>query len=169
VVDCKHIADRVDELDKLYQGATGLFQPQYYSKFAVLEVSGWVEESVDQILRDCAKLVTTDKRNAIDFGKRLKKCNGFSYDGHVRECLICLVGLAGADLFERTMPTEKLNALRSGLNTIYEVRCGLAHTHVVSGSQTIDAPSKSAERLRNIVDALQSMESTLQERFPKPL
>ena len=49
-----HLLKNLNELDKLYNGAKNKEndkQAIYYSKLALLELCGWIEESMDDIIR----------------------------------------------------------------------------------------------------------------------
>ncbi|MCP4110051.1 MAG: hypothetical protein GY749_31775 [Desulfobacteraceae bacterium] len=76
-----YITDSLNELDKLYNKATSRKKAIYYSKLATLELCGWVEDTVDDIVLRHAnrKLKITSNKKYIRKDV-VKRNSGFQYD-----------------------------------------------------------------------------------------
>ena len=50
-----YILDNLNKLDVRYRKAATLKDSLFYSKLAVLELCGWIEESMDDVILRCAR------------------------------------------------------------------------------------------------------------------
>ena len=73
-----YILANLKTLDRKYNMATSTRDSLFYSKLAILELCGWIEESMDDIVLRCACRHLTDIDN-ITFVKRqiIKRNYGF--------------------------------------------------------------------------------------------
>ena len=63
--------------------------PLYFSKLALIELCGWIEETMDSIARDCARRHSTAEANLTQAAEEvIGRTYGFHYGGHFRNMLI---------------------------------------------------------------------------------
>ena len=68
-------------LDALYKRSSHPLHALYYSKIAILELCGWIEESMDDIIKKCAKRKLNRTDNLQYIRKDVvKRTFGFEYD-----------------------------------------------------------------------------------------
>lgn len=97
------------------------------SKFAVMELSGWCEESLDEVYNDVKiKIIDKDSIDIID--EKIKFVSSFD-----RKTFESMIGLFGVLKFERELSTTEKADYDKFLTTIsklYKLRCKNAHAHI---------------------------------------
>lgn len=102
------------------------------SKASILEVCGWVEEAMDQIVIDCATRCTLSAPRIASVKKRyIEKTYGFHYENHFEKMLIAVVGYKNLEQIELIAP---VNNLQSILRNLTKLRNHYAHTHFDSSN-----------------------------------
>jgi hypothetical protein len=49
-----YILNNLSTIEKLYNDSSSIKNSLFYSKLAILELCGWTEESMDDIIKKCA-------------------------------------------------------------------------------------------------------------------
>ena len=110
------IRENLKSLDKAYGSSRSAKKALFYSKLAILELCGWIEESMDRVVRSCAIRNLKDQRNRKFIEETvIEKTYGFGYNENFRRMLIHVVGLRGVEIVERSMDDATLEMLRSTL------------------------------------------------------
>ncbi len=141
-----NILRSLKELELRYNGALRSPTPQdsiYFSKLAILEYCGWIEESFDQIIRRSVKgkLKTQEFKQILE-GSVIGNTYGFQYKRHFRTMLCRAVGLMSAEIVEKHLKDSgKLELLISELESVKTYRNCAAHTWINGTTQTYPAPS----------------------------
>jgi hypothetical protein len=160
----KHIETDLKRLNHLYlssvSGADTTI-PIFYSKLAVLELCGWIEESFDLI----AKRAISGKLKEEKFKKLLesaiKENHGFDYEVHFLRMLSKIVGLGKCEqLHLHLRSTGKDAILVSELNHVKNQRTTAAHVPIfktLANKNTFDAPSKTLARLYTVYPIIKEM------------
>ncbi len=130
---------------------------------AILELCGWIEESMDEIINNCAKknLRTQDQ---IEKVKKdiIKKNHGFKYESNFKKMLIQLIGFINVCRLEKKVDAIKFDRLKSNLKDLKSFRDQEAHTYITqSFTRRIDAPSRTLSRLNDIYEGLKDYEKKL--------
>jgi len=127
--------------DEPNQGAE---RPQLLSKLAILELCGWLEHWIDDLVMEVAQHCICPQTT---IEKIIKHTNGFHYEKHIRSMLSKLMGehqfLVGEKRMEITHPGE-LGNMKSMLGQLWTTRCSFAHSdllHNVQAQTTFSAPS----------------------------
>jgi hypothetical protein len=116
--------------------------PLYFSKLALLELCGWIELTMDQIVRDCARKRLTDAANLKHVEENvIERTHNFAYAANFRPMLIQVVGLVNVEDLERRYDPAKFDLMESSLDTLRQQRNREAHTYVSGVTPTVDAPS----------------------------
>lgn len=149
------IEDILDELDRWYQEpSVGSERPKLLSKFAVMELCGWIENEFDSLIREIDVHCLNDgpwiEREVIG------RTHGFNYADHFRPMLARVVGEVLARRVESAMDRQNpgdLDRLRAILGELWKQRCLFAHSDIptnVARQQTFNAPSWSKNQFRLI-------------------
>lgn len=130
---------------------------QFYSKLSVLEVCGWIEVSIDDIILSTAKRLIKSSSDLKKVDEAITRNWGFEYNKHVRSLLILLIGYVGVIKVEASMDSSKFTLLKVELNNLKKARNDLAHTYL-SGSPTIPAPSTTFAQFNRVYEGLKELE-----------
>ncbi len=162
MVDVTGITITIHELDTLYN--SNPTQATYFSKLALLELCGWIEQCMDDIITDCSNSKLTDVTNKTLVQKIIvEKTFGFHYKDHFRPMLMKLVGLVQLEQMEtRIDASGDLSILASQLGSLKSSRDKVAHTTVTGVTFTYEAPSKMKQYLNKISAILIQFDTELQ-------
>ena len=157
-----YITSNLKQLESAYNKSTGKHS-LYFSKLAILELCGWIEMSVDDIIDQYARRKLHQQSNISAMEEAVRGVYGFHYKKHFRKLLISAVGLTGVEKIEQNVSPVVLARLTSQLGSLYTMRNSLAHTYVKGrhGTINIDAPSTTIGRFQNIYDGLVEVETAL--------
>ena len=138
---------QLKKLDKLYKEtllhSSDVDLPKYYSRLAVLELGGWIEECIDHIVFYCmlrGRNRLRKRANIRHLKELVKKNYGFHYNNNFREILKHSVGFVVLERVERNMNLNLKQGLESALTKIYPERNDHAHRPIRS-AQNFTAPS----------------------------
>ena len=158
-----YITHSLNELDKLYNQATSKKKAIYYSKLATLELCGWVEDTIDDIVLMHANrnLKETSNKKYIK-NNVVKRTSGFQYEFHIRPMLISVIGLITLEGIERKFEKSgKITTLKNALSNLRESRNKAAHTHLKGAMSNYDAPSVLRGEFHKIKIVLRELDSEL--------
>lgn len=127
-------------------------KPLLLSKLAVLELCGWLEERIDEFIREVDEKSLKDSKWTED---NIISINyGFNYDKHLRRMLCQVLGefkVRQLEIkFEDQYPNE-INDIKSDLASLWRLRCNLAHADLgahKTAQTSINAPSWTKNRYR---------------------
>lgn len=149
-------------INRLYQRSTSILTGEFYSKLAILELCGWIEESMDEIIRNSTrrKIVQITNRNIIE-KKSIKNNYSFTYDENFKKMLQQVIGMCGIERIESKFNSSKFIQLCSTLQNLKTYRDTQAHTHIKGITIRLNAPSWSIGQFNNVYEGLKDIESTL--------
>lgn len=134
----------------------------YYSKLAILELCGWIEESMDDIVKKYAKRIMKNNDNVNFLEKEIiGRVHGFDYHDNFRKMLMQVIGLIRLEQLESKVDQIKLYKMKIALNALKERRNPLAHTHIKGATLSIDAPSITKQRVEDVYEGLKNIEYKL--------
>jgi len=140
-------------LDKKFSKAHGK-DSLLYSKLAIMELCGWIEESMDDVVRRCAKNLRNPDNSKFVENEIIKRNFGFKYKYHFKNMLTRVIGLINFERIERKVDSKKRTKLEATLSTLYETRNQQAHTHIKGTTLTINAPSITKAQFSDVYDGL---------------
>ena len=158
------IKDLLDELRILYDSTSDSNHKVYYSKLALMELCGWIELCIDEILEKYIDLklalpinVTLAKTNYV------KNTYGFEYDKNLRPLLIKIIGLINVEQVEDLLEFDSgtFTLLKAQLNNLVSLRNQAAHTTIVGVTHTYQAPNSIITNLNNVHLHLTKLEQTI--------
>ncbi len=151
-------------LEKMYNSSTSVNKGLLYSKVAILELCGWIEESMDNIVLTCAnrKIKDVAIRNYLKT-RIVEKNYGFEYKKNFRHMLSQVVGLTGVERLEKKLDATKFQVLCSVLGTLKIARDVEAHTHIKGATRRINAPSATIAQFNQVYDGLKDIDEKLRK------
>eukprot|EP01047_Picozoa_sp_COSAG01_P044584 COSAG01_NODE_4044_length_5408_cov_1.746468_7_plen_167_part_00 len=159
----KQIETGLKNLDQLYNtsmAGADPTEPIYYSKLAVLELTGWIEESFDIIAYRAIKNELTTVKFSNIAQDAVKKNSGFNFDNNFLTMLQKLIGVVECERLHEYLDSDgTLARLRAELNAVFKQRCKAAHVNIARTTVAFDAPSVSLGRLRIVYPILREMYS----------
>lgn len=154
-----HIEKTLNELDVLYNDPECKNITVYFSKLAIIEFCGWIEDSVDDLALQYAKNNLQDKTKIKYYENRIKKIHSFEYYDNIRPLLIMLVGLRRFENIEKKLNKNgDISKFIASLNSLIENRNKAAHKHTNNVIINFDAPSKILSDWRVVYDILKKIE-----------
>jgi hypothetical protein len=134
----------------------------FYSKLAILELCGWIEGSMDDIVLTCANRHLKHPSNLRRVEREIVgKTYGFEYEKHFRNMLFQLVGTINVEKIERKFDPAKFQVLKSQLGVLKSIRDEEAHTHLKGVTKRLDAPSVTKGRFFLIYDGLKDIDDNV--------
>ena len=168
MVKKSEISRDLHKLNRLYLSALlspDPYLPMYYSKLAVLELCGWIEDCMDDII---GRYVKRKKLRLISNTNYVKdsiidRTHGFNYEGNFKRMLISTIGIVLTDKLELKINSPVLTRLKSNLEYLKGIRDPHAHSYLGSVMilPTIAAPSVMLKRLDEVCEDLHTLERKL--------
>lgn len=161
----KYILQELKKIDKLYEQAVisgDVVLSKLYSKLGVIELSGWVEECMDDLVRGCVKKKRLkEKQNLAYVEKKIIKPNhSFDYGENFRVMLSKTIGIIKLEFIEKKMNQIKKQGLDSSLTQLKPERNSHSHQTIRSASM-FTAPSVCISLWSQIYDGLEEYEKHL--------
>lgn len=158
MVDYISIENTLQRLDTEFNASiTDPDMPVLFSKLAVIELSGWLEDSVDDILYEYIgqHLVDTDVINPVK--EIIRKNYGFKYDSNILKICLSVLGANNwENIVDKLKPIEYQN-LKNITGSLSISRNMAAHTSAVA-TRTFNAPSATLADFRKLKPAIQIIE-----------
>lgn len=161
-----YIQSNLKEIERRFNKARTQKEPLYYSKLAVLELCGWLEISIDDLVCRAVRKRVKDARVLEDFEKSVvNPIYGFHYKKHFRKMVCGAIGEVNMHDIELKMNQLRRQQLISELNALTINRNSLAHTYLKGATQNIDAPSRTIARFQIIYECLKEFENEIFRRL----
>lgn len=163
MVSRSEIENKLKYLDRQFQKARGVRSSLLYSKMAILELSGWTEDSIDKIIQHCiySKLKTEESKKYLH-DNIIDPVYGFKFKKHFKEMIIRSIGLIGYEELVSRVDLSIWLPLESKLNDLYGKRSTHAHKEL-KRTMIIDAPSVTLRNFSTIYKGLKECEQELKE------
>lgn len=152
----------LNALDLAYQHSMAADDAERFAKLAIIELCGWIEESMDDVIWRCAKRRLKVPGN-LDLCEKdiIGRTYGFDYREHFRAMLIRLLGLVTVERLESQVDQPKHLTMKSTLGSLKVVRNTVAHTHLKGTTRTLDAPSVTIRSFQRVYDGLLDLDQTM--------
>ena len=160
-----YILANLDRLDRLYNDfAASKKGALFCAKLAIIELCGWIEVSMDDMVSRCANrnLREVDNRKHVN-SRVIKRIHGFEYDQHFRGMLAQVVGLKEVEKLEGRVDAAKFAKMRASLSALKLRRDDLAHTYLKGMTPVLDAPSLTKLRFLDVYDGLSELEAGMKK------
>ena len=161
MISKNYIETTLDELDKLYNTSTSQKKSIYYSKLAVIELCGWLEDSMDNIIEKYCngKLKNLANKKYVK-DNILTPNHGFHYQSNFRPMLMNSIGIIELEKLEEKLESTgaKIEILKSTLGRLKTNRNLAAHTFIKGVTNSYDAPSVVKNDFRRLYPILKEIE-----------
>lgn len=158
-----YIQDNLRAIDAAYRKSNSQKHGLYYSKLAVLELCGWIEISMDDMVSRFARRNIKQEVNLKYVLKDvIRKTHGFDYKVNFRMMVVKTIGICNCERIEAAIDQSTLAKFEAELSNLKTARDGLAHTYVKGTALTIDAPSVTKARFAPILAGLRAFDEKLQ-------
>jgi len=166
MLTAQDIQSNLQSLDQQFQASTSPSELQFCAKLAVIELSGWIEEAMDEIVLRCSSRCLQVQSNLNYCQKSIVSRNsGFDYGDNFRRMLIQLIGLIGVEKVESAADPTKLSFLSTELSNLKTIRNRVAHTYTPANVQlTVTAPSTLLPKLITIFEGLSEIDREISAR-----
>lgn len=155
-----YIEATLQELEKLYLQHQSLKKDIYFSKLALLELCGWIEESFDSIVKASIgnKLKTNTYKDILN--QSIKRNYGFQYSNNFRPLLIKAIGLPKSEKIEQKIDLSgNVQILSTTLGNLKQVRDSNAHTFIRGTTTSIQSPSITISQFHQIFPIIKQFET----------
>lgn len=136
----------------------------YLAKLAILELCGWIEMSMDDILeKNANRLLLPNVQEIARFNNNvIRNTWGFKYEKHFKRMVVALIGIIGFNKIESRITPTILGTFQAELGNLTQVRDALAHTYIKgAAAPSIDTPSVTIGRFNNIYTGLKEFEKLM--------
>lgn len=150
-----YITSSLEEINRSFLKAPSQKWSLFHSKLAILELCGWIEESMDDVVMRCATRHLKLDDN-WDYCQRevVKRTYGFDYQKNFRFMLIRLLGLVNVEKIEARVDQGKRDRMVAALSSLKAQRDKEAHTHLKGTTRTINAPSVTIAQFQPLYEGL---------------
>jgi hypothetical protein len=149
----KHILSNIKRLDSLYNSSPTV-EASYYSKLAIIELCGWIELTMDNIVENFANKHLKTQPYKDSFRSLKEKNYGFDYKQNFRKMLSQTVGLHNTEKLETKLNhSGQIAILNATLDSLKTLRNDAAHTYI-DATKTYQAPSVTKAQLDQIYPIL---------------
>jgi hypothetical protein len=138
----------------------------FFSKYAILETCGWIEEAIDDIVENFASK-TLPNKDKNEYKKEIMRRNSNMGSTNFKKLIIELIGRVNLIALELEHPST-FDTLYSNLDQLRDARNPEAHTHVRNAPRNIDAPSVTRGRLEHIYRELKKVEELIYQVHRAP-
>jgi len=164
MISKSYILANLKSINAGYNRAATQKEALFFSKLAVIELCGWIEESMDDIvLRSAKRSIKLNANYKFAQNKIVRPNYGFDYDRHFRKMLMSLVGLICVESIERSVDSAKLSRLQSTLGALKGIRDSEAHTHLKGITRRVNSPSWTLAQFHDVYNGLKEFESAIRK------
>lgn len=171
MLDQTELLSNIALYDQQYSVGADLRQILLPSKSAILEVCGWTEEAMDQLVIDCAHRCSLPKFKIEDIVTTyIKNTYGFEYKRHFEKMIVSVIGTRVFHEIESNTDPALLGPFQGALSILRPLRNHYAHTHFnpaapyPRGMTTVPTPSIMRSHALDIAKGLLAIETELIHR-----
>jgi hypothetical protein len=139
------ISNQLKRLETLYNLSavnSDIEHQNFYSKLAILECAGWVEDCMDLIAQKHVTRGHVRNRATQDHIKYIvDHTYGFEYERHFKRMLCQIIGVVKFYKIEKSIDSIILSTFTGALDSLKVLRDGHAHTYILRASQPFYDPS----------------------------
>ena len=134
--------------------------PIFYSKLAVIEFSGWIEDSVDSIVYDYIDNHIVDPIVKKNIKENVNKNYGFKYYSNLFKVFTSVLGVDTWENIEDKLKPQNLVDLVNVTSTFTGIRNKAAHSSIVVMA-TFSSPSTTIAAYNKVKPAMMIIENEI--------
>ena len=156
-----YIHNNIRSLNNRYVRSKTTKEADFLSKLAILELCGWLEVSVDDMIECAGRRLLKDQSHQKFLKNRVKTTYGFEYDKNFRSLMAFVVGLYGLEIIEKSIDPVTCIKFKNELAALKIRRDSLAHTYTKGATANYDAPSVTLARLNDVSAGLKAYDDAI--------
>lgn len=163
MIDYISIRNTLILIDTEYSSCTGTQLPILYSKLAVLELCGWIETNIDNLLFEYVNnhIIDNDCKKGIK--RIIDKNYGFDYNNNLFPLFCSVLGINNLENILDKLNASDLQNLKSITEAYTKERNKAAHTDTPIGTtRSYKSPSNVLYDFNLIKTAFQTIETQIQ-------
>lgn len=134
--------------------------PIFYSKLAVIEFSGWIEDSVDSIVYDYIDNHIVDPIIKKNIKENVNRNYGFNYYSNLFKVFTSVLGVDTWENIEDKLKPQNLVDLVNVTSTFTGIRNKAAHSSIVV-TTTFSSPSSTIAAYNKVKPAMKIIEKEI--------
>lgn len=165
MIPVTYIKRNVNHLGTSYRKSHKPINSLLYAKLAIIEVGGWVEISMDDLIsRAGARLMVAANKKHLE-KKIIERTWGFDYHSNFRSMLIQVVGIICVEKIEKSVNAGIFAKMQAALTLLKTARHDVAHTYIKNATfgAPIPAPSVVLSYFADIYAGLKDIEATMRK------
>jgi hypothetical protein len=162
MINKKYIQRNLIELDKHFQKHRSIKDDFYYSKLALLETCGWIEDSMDCIIRDCLNRHLKSDQNIQFIEDMIENTHSFQYS-NFRKMLVNLLGIINVEKLEILVDNTVFIPMQGSLGLLKSHRDPHAHSYVKGTLPYIKSPSWTKQQFIHVYKGLKNIEYSIRQ------
>lgn len=163
MIPITYIKRNLRAINTKYRAAKKPLHNLLLAKLAIIEVGGWVEMSMDDLVLRSGRKLSVLANAAYLKTNIVERTWGFDYKQNFRQMLMRSIGLILVEQIEGAVDGGKFAKMNAALGLLKSARNDVAHTyvkHIIIGAP-IPAPSLVATYFLDIYDGLKDLEAVM--------
>lgn len=157
-----YIAENLRQIEHLFNSSVSVQKSLFYSKLAVIELCGWIEMSMDDIVLRLSSRRLSEPINHKYIEKDVvRRTYGFDYDFHFLPMIEAVIGRHGIEQMNARLDNSLIPPHVASLSALKIARNKLAHQYIKGTTLVIDAPSATNARFPVVLAGLKNVEAVL--------
>lgn len=161
IVDSSEILRTIKLCKRAYNTAKSQRAKKYACKVAIIELCGWVEVTLDDIMIAHAAKHLHHPADIKKFREIVDRNSGFQYNNHLLSMYSFINGRSGFRSLETEIDSTSRAGLESALSTLKPMRNDAAHTHMAGAQATYFAPSRTEQLCKLILAGFEEFERVI--------
>lgn len=149
------------DLDRLFTKENDPSKQLFYSKLALMELCGWIEVTMDNIVDGVCKKNITNPDHIKKIQADIKRNSNFHYDDNFKKMLAHVIGLSSIEKIENKATPQKLLTLKATLDSLKGPRNSAAHTFIKGAGVSINAPSVTLANFNILFEGFKDFKATM--------
>lgn len=169
MIDYVRIKNTLELLDREYNNAQNCNQvdpqmPILFSKLAVLELCGWIEVSVDNVLFEYVNNNVVKEENKKIIKERIDVNYGFKFKTNLQPLFCSVLGIKNYETIIGALSDQELANMQTTLGNLAKLRDFAAHNNTEVGiTPTYNAPSQTITEFKKIKPVFEKLEKEIQK------
>lgn len=165
MIPVTYIKRNISTIGGRYKAANKPLDVLLLAKLAIIEVGGWVEMSMDDLVVRCGRKLKEPANETYLMNTIIRTTWGFDYKKNFRKMLMQAVGLTTLEMIEGAVDGAKFAKMTAALNLLKAARNDVAHTYVkrITVAAPIPAPTVVAIYFQDIYIGLKDMEAVMKQ------
>lgn len=171
MIDYISIKNTLELLEQEYNSAlnndkSDQQMPILFSKLAILELCGWIEVSIDNVLYEYVNNNVSKEENKKIIKERINVNYGFKFKSNLQPLFCSVFGIKNYETIIGTLSEQELANMQTTLGNLAKTRDFAAHNNTETGmTPRYNAPSQIISDYKNLKPAFEKIEKAVHELY----